>query len=69
MTASDVEAQAVQEPYAGTVRSEPSAMKNHLIAFLGEFFGTFVFLWTAFVIAQMPTRTQLFQLLVLTQVN
>lgn len=56
MTASDVEAQAVQEPYAGTVRSEPSAMKNHLIAFLGEFFGTFVFLWTAFVIAQIANQ-------------
>lgn len=29
-----------------------SPLKNHLIAFLGEFFGTFIFLWVAFVIAQ-----------------
>lgn len=58
MTASDVEAQIepVQEEFAEAVRSEPSPMKNHLIAFLGEFFGTFVFLWTAFVIAQIANQ-------------
>ncbi|KAI5950724.1 AQY1 [Candida jiufengensis] len=33
-----------------------SAFKNHLIAFLGEFFGTFIFLWTAFVIAQIANQ-------------
>ncbi|CAL1196069.1 unnamed protein product [Candida parapsilosis] len=33
-----------------------SPLKNHLIAFLGEFFGTFIFLWVAFVIAQIANQ-------------
>ncbi|CAI5755789.1 unnamed protein product [Candida verbasci] len=33
-----------------------SPWKNHLIAALGEFFGTFIFLWTAFVIAQIANQ-------------
>lgn len=31
-------------------------MNNHLIAVLGEFFGTFIFLWSAFVIAQIANQ-------------
>lgn len=54
-TVEDVEAQA-QEPVYAAQPKEASAMKNHLIAFLGEFFGTFVFLWTAFVIAQIANQ-------------
>lgn len=33
-----------------------SPWKNHLIAVLGEFFGTFIFLWTAFMIAQIANQ-------------
>lgn len=33
-----------------------SPWKNTLIAVLGEFFGTFIFLWTAFVIAQIANQ-------------
>lgn len=57
MTASDIEAQPQEpietyEPRFDTPKTA-SAAKNHLIAFLGEFFGTFIFLWVAFVIAQI----------------
>ncbi|RLV90935.1 Aquaporin-1 [Spathaspora sp. JA1] len=60
MTASDIEAQ--QEPkvetyspkYDSAVTASP--LKNHLIAFLGEFFGTFMFLWVAFVIADIANH-------------
>lgn len=51
----DVEAQESGVYAART--PEASATKNHLIAFLGEFFGTFVFLWTAFVIAQIANQS------------
>lgn len=34
-----------------------SPLTNHAIAFLGEFFGTFIFLWTAFVIAQIANQS------------
>lgn len=33
-----------------------SPWKNHLIAFLGEFFGTFIFLWTGFIIVQIANQ-------------
>lgn len=39
-----------------TVQPFASPTRNHLIAFLGEFFGTFIFLWTAFVIAQIANQ-------------
>ncbi|ODQ80048.1 hypothetical protein BABINDRAFT_36070 [Babjeviella inositovora NRRL Y-12698] len=31
-------------------------MRNHIIAAIGEFFGTFIFLWSAFVIAQIANQ-------------
>lgn len=51
-----VEAQRpVYEPkYDDSVNVSP--LKNHMIAFLGEFFGTFIFLWVAFVIAQIANQ-------------
>lgn len=48
--------EALTEPPYQPHPTEASATKNHLIAFLGEFFGTFVFLWTAFVIAQIANQ-------------
>ncbi|KAG7193282.1 uncharacterized protein KQ657_001045 [Scheffersomyces spartinae] len=33
-----------------------SAIQNHLVAFLGEFVGTFLFLWTAYMIAQVANH-------------
>lgn len=54
MTATDVEAQT-EEVYTPQPESA-SAIKNHTIAFLGEFFGTFIFLWTAFMIAQIANQ-------------
>lgn len=57
MAASDVESQQpveTYEPKDSSVSGTP--LKNHLIAFLGEFFGTFIFLWTAFVIAQIANQ-------------
>lgn len=53
----DKEAQK-QEEYERKQIGELTAspLKNHLIAFLGEFFGTFIFLWTAFVIAQIANQ-------------
>lgn len=33
-----------------------NSLTNHIVAFLGEFFGTFIFLWTAFVIAQIANQ-------------
>ncbi|EGW34382.1 uncharacterized protein SPAPADRAFT_59805 [Spathaspora passalidarum NRRL Y-27907] len=61
MTASDIEAQQPEQKvetyspkYDSAVTASP--MKNHLIAFLGEFFGTFIFLWVAFVIAQIANQ-------------
>ncbi|SGZ53313.1 CIC11C00000003507 [Sungouiella intermedia] len=53
MTA-DVEA-LNDTPYS-PAPTEASPLKNHGIAFLGEFFGTFTFLWTAFVIAQIANQ-------------
>ncbi|KAF7580630.1 putative aquaporin [Clavispora lusitaniae] len=44
-------AQTVQNPYTGTV-GEPSGSKEHIIAFLNEFSGTFVYLWIIFVASQ-----------------
>ncbi|KAK6462467.1 aquaporin [Scheffersomyces coipomensis] len=35
------------------VHATAAPSRNHLIAFLGEFFGTFIFMWCAFVIAQI----------------
>ncbi|EMG48595.1 AQY1 Aquaporin-1 [Candida maltosa Xu316] len=52
----DVEAQRpVYEPKYSEIPDKPE-WKNHLIAFLGEFFGTFIFLWVAFVIAQIANQ-------------
>ncbi|RCK59515.1 Aquaporin-1 [Candida viswanathii] len=55
-TIDDVEAQrpAYEPKYEPT--SDVPAWKNHLIAALGEFFGTFIFLWVAFVIAQIANQ-------------
>lgn len=53
--AGDVE-QALTQPVYVSAPQPGSAVKNHLIAFLGEFFGTFTFLWTAFVIAQIANQ-------------
>ena len=54
---SDIEAQG---EYTYKAKAPPSASvpawKNHLIAVLGEFFGTFIFLWTAFMIAQIANQ-------------
>lgn len=59
MTASteiDHESQLPMETYAQRDIDVASPMKNHHIAFLGEFFGTFIFLWVAFVIAQIANQ-------------
>ncbi|AET38276.1 uncharacterized protein Ecym_2557 [Eremothecium cymbalariae DBVPG len=42
----------------GTTKSSSGSLetRNHLIAALGEFFGTFIFLWPAFVIAQIANN-------------
>ncbi|PVH18845.1 hypothetical protein CXQ85_001135 [Candidozyma haemuli] len=42
-----------------TLAAKPAgnSFSNHIIAFLGEFFGTFIFLWTAFVIAQIANQS------------
>jgi len=52
--------QEAQQPVSYNPRLDSvvtaSPAKNHLIAFLGEFFGTFIFLWTAFVIAQIANH-------------
>ncbi|ABN65636.1 aquaporin [Scheffersomyces stipitis CBS 6054] len=51
----DQEAQQTYNPKLdATITASP--LKNHLIAFLGEFFGTFIFLWTAFMIAQIANQ-------------
>ncbi|KAK6462468.1 aquaporin [Scheffersomyces coipomensis] len=54
----DHEAQQPVDSYDPKLDSSITAspLKNHLIAFLGEFFGTFIFLWTAFVIAQIANQ-------------
>ncbi|ODV82133.1 aquaporin [Suhomyces tanzawaensis NRRL Y-17324] len=61
MTASseiDHESQKPIETYERKADAQvtASAWKNHLIAVLGEFFGTFIFLWTAFMIAQIANQ-------------
>ncbi|KAG7663278.1 AQY1 [[Candida] subhashii] len=61
MTASDIEAQPQEpvetyEPKFEPTPTTASPAKNHLIAFLGEFIGTFMFLWIAFVIAQIANE-------------
>lgn len=45
----------VQHP---TLAAKPAgnSLIKHVVAFLGEFFGTFIFLWTAFVIAQIANQ-------------
>lgn len=55
MTAGD-DVEALIEPPYTPAPPEGSPLKNHGIAFLGEFFGTFIFLWTAFVIAQIANH-------------
>lgn len=59
MTAADIDHESQQpietyEPRDSQATASP--WKNHLIAALGEFFGTFIFLWTAFVIAQIANQ-------------
>ena len=53
MTATDYSEEAIPETYEPRSGPANSPMKNMAIAALGEFFGTFIFLWTAFVIAQI----------------
>lgn len=54
----DREAQKEDEIYERRSLAEVqgSTWKNHSIAFLAEFFGTFIFLWFAFVIAQIANQ-------------
>lgn len=53
----DPESQQPIETYEPRESSnQGSVLKNHLIAVLGEFFGTFIFLWTAFMIAQIANQ-------------
>lgn len=54
----DPESQQPVESYepAKSAGNSVSALKNHGIAVLGEFFGTFIFLWTAFMIAQIANQ-------------
>ncbi|EGV65475.1 Aquaporin-1 [Yamadazyma tenuis] len=52
----DVEAQHIETYEPRDAVNQGSALKNHGIAILGEFFGTFIFLWTAFVIAQIANQ-------------
>ncbi|EMG48197.1 AQY1 Aquaporin-1 [Candida maltosa Xu316] len=55
-TTIDVEAQRPEyEPKYDDVIAVP-AWKNHLIAFLGEFFGTFMFLWVGMMVAQTANQ-------------
>lgn len=54
MAGGDLEA-LTESPYVPTA-PDTAPLKNHAIAFLGEFFGTFTFLWTAFVIAQIANQ-------------
>ncbi|KAL7663452.1 hypothetical protein ABC855_g4183 [[Candida] zeylanoides] len=52
----DQEAQKFEgyEPRANA--ADNSVWRNHSIAIFGEFFGTFIFLWTAFMIAQIANQ-------------
>ena len=52
----DHEAQKFEEHEPRQSASSATALKNYSIAFLAEFFGTFIFLWTAFVIAQIANQ-------------
>lgn len=56
MTATDYSEEAIPETYEPRSGPTNSPMKNMAIAALGEFFGTFIFLWTAFVIAQIANQ-------------
>lgn len=53
----DIEAQgSVEYSQHYHSRASNSAMQNHMIAVFGEFVGTFMFLWSAFAIAQIANQ-------------
>ena len=68
-TPNDVEAQRpVYEPkYDDSVNVSP--LKNHMIAFLGEFFGTFIFYGLHLLLLKLLTKIQPSQIKVLIQCN
>lgn len=55
MTVEDIE-QSAGDAYMADQKQGAAEWKNHLIAVLGEFFGTFIFLWVAYVIAQIANQ-------------